>query len=248
MYKDPYTIASVQRAFQIMEVLSFQNGALSVSQLAEYIDVSQSTATRILQTLADCGWVEKSSKTNRYFLSNYSYQFTNRLVQSNAFIQKHVALAHLIAHKYHMIIDFDSLLGKNTVLLYRIAHSYERKYEFMSGQGIPAYCSSAGKAILSQLPENELSVYFKNLDMIRYQRRTITTEAALREELKKIRKAGYATSHEEYMEGLVSLSFPARDRYAQNYAFTVLTSISNRQLLFSENTIHYIRGKLQEII
>lgn len=86
MEKADYNIVSVTKALQLIDLLSRKNGQLSVQALAEKLDVSPSNVTRLLQTMRDAGFVEKSPKTNRYLLSNKFYVVTsNMLIATSAF-------------------------------------------------------------------------------------------------------------------------------------------------------------------
>ena len=246
MNQGDYTISSIKNTLQVLDLLSLHNGTLSVSQMAGIMNVSPSTITRMLQTFQECGWAEKSKVTKRYYLSNHCYAFMQRVVSSNSFIQHYLPMAHLIAQKYQFLVDFDSIYHKNTVLLTRVAPFYSQKLTYHFGEGIPAYCSSAGKAILSLYSEPELEAYFADLDVIKYQKNTYASEAAIRKALTEIKAQGYAVSNEEYQEGMISLSFPITNQFAQYYALTFVTTPANRRTLFLPETITYIKKKINE--
>ena len=97
MEKADYNIASVTKALQLIDLLSRKNGQLSVQALAEKLDVSPSNVTRLLQTMRDAGFVEKSPKTNRYLLSNKFYVVTSNMLYSNECIQKYLPVAQRVA-------------------------------------------------------------------------------------------------------------------------------------------------------
>ena len=62
MKKTDYNIASIGKALQLIDLMSRKNGQLSVQTLAEKLDVSPSNVIRLLQTMADAGFVKKSRK------------------------------------------------------------------------------------------------------------------------------------------------------------------------------------------
>jgi DNA-binding IclR family transcriptional regulator len=69
------------------------------------------------------------------------------------------------------------------------------------GKTAPAYCVSLGKAILAELPEARLNAYLAEQPLLRRTPNTITQESALRRELARIKRQGYAVDREEYMTG-----------------------------------------------
>ena len=143
MEKADYNIVSVTKALQLIDLLSRKNGQLSVQALAEKLDVSPSNVTRLLQTMRDAGFVEKSPKTNRYLLSNKFYVVTSNMLYSNECIQKYLPVAQRVAAKLNATVALNSLYGKNAVMLAR-AGGFSRTGDFSVGNMSPAYCSSAG--------------------------------------------------------------------------------------------------------
>ena len=109
MEKADYNIASVTKALQLIDLLSRKNGQLSVQALAEKLDVSPSNVTRLLQTMRDAGFVEKSPKTNRYLLSNKFYVVTSNMLYSNECIQKYLPVAQRVAAKLNATVALNSL-------------------------------------------------------------------------------------------------------------------------------------------
>lgn len=244
MKKTDYNIASVGKALQLIDLLSRKNGQLSVQTLAEKLDVSPSNVTRLLQTMADAGFVKKSGKTNRYLLSNKFYVIASNMLYSNECVQKYLPVARRVAEKLSATVTLNSLYGKSAVMLARAGSLY-RIEDFSVGNLSPAYCSSAGKVMLSTLSETQLSNYWTGLEFEQFQRNTIMDEDRLCRELEQIRKDGFATDHEERYIGLVSVSF-ALHEFAQPYAFTTIMPASRWAELTADSTIAYIRKNLRD--
>ena len=244
MEKADYNIASVTKALQLIDLLSRKNGQLSVQALAEKLDVSPSNVTRLLQTMRDAGFVEKSPKTNRYLLSNKFYVVTSNMLYSNECIQKYLPVAQRVAAKLNATVALNSLYRKNAVMLARAGGLY-RSEDFSVGNLRPAYCSSAGKVMLSTLSEQQMAAFEEGLEFEQFQSNTIMDAGRLRRELEQIKRDGYAVEREERYIGLVSVSF-ALPEFAQPYAFTTIIPASRQRELFSNETLSYIRKCLQE--
>ena len=228
MEKADYNIVSVTKALQLIDMLSRKNGQLSVQALAEKLDVSPSNVTRLLQTMRDAGFVEKSPKTNRYLLSNKFYVVTSNMLYSNECIPKYLPVAQRVAAKLNATVALNSLYGKNAVMLARAGGF-----------------SSAGKVMLSTLSEHQMAVFWEGLEFEQFQSNTIMDAARLQRELEQIKRDGYAVDREERYIGLVSVSF-ALTEFAQPYAFTTIMPASRQRELFSNETLSYIRKCLQK--
>jgi DNA-binding IclR family transcriptional regulator len=79
------------------------------------------------------------------------------------------------------------------------------------GSSNPAHCTSVGKAILAFLPEERLNEILRRIRFERFTQRTITTPEALRTEIEKTRRRGYAVDDEEFEEGLRCIAVPLLD-------------------------------------
>lgn len=236
-------IEAVRKTLRLMEILSAHNGELTVTQLAGMLDCSVSSANRFLQTLLHAGYVEKKPHTNRYMLTYRLYSLGHRLIEHNYMVQAMIPIAHAISQKYDISVNINGFSGKEPLLLFRVTRFYNKDLDFLSGQSAPAYCTSSGKAILSQFAPEQLSVYFDGISFTAYQGKTIT-EAQLRAELAQARRDGYATCTEEYVSGIFSLSFPVRDKNGSLYAFTLITTMRNRQRIMQPEVLNEIKKRL----
>ena len=63
------------------------------------------------------------------------------------------------------------------------------------------HCTSVGKAILAFLPEERITEIVRRTRFERFTHRTIATPEALRAEIEKTRRRGYAVDDEELEEG-----------------------------------------------
>jgi DNA-binding IclR family transcriptional regulator len=79
------------------------------------------------------------------------------------------------------------------------------------GASNPVYCTSVGKAILAFLPEERLADLLPRIHFERFTHRTISTPEALRVEIEKTRRRGYAVDDEELEEGLRCIAVPVLD-------------------------------------
>jgi IclR family transcriptional regulator, acetate operon repressor len=74
-----------------------------------------------------------------------------------------------------------------------------------TGRLLPAHATSVGKAMLAMLPDAELDRIYTSEDLPARTGRTIRTRTALRQELERTRKAGYASNAGESEEGVSSI-------------------------------------------
>jgi DNA-binding IclR family transcriptional regulator len=79
------------------------------------------------------------------------------------------------------------------------------------GRITPAYCTSAGQALLFDHDHEALKLLFEGTDMVARGPNTPTSLRALEKRLGEGREAGAALSSEQFESGLVAAAAPVRD-------------------------------------
>lgn len=79
------------------------------------------------------------------------------------------------------------------------------------GASNPVHCTSVGKAILAFLPEERAAEVVRRIRFERFTHRTIATPEALKVEMEKTHRRGYAVDDEELEEGLRCIAVPLLD-------------------------------------
>ena len=84
-------------------------------------------------------------------------------------------------------------------------------YRDMLGETSPLYCTGIGKAMLAHMPEEEWGDHLSS-DRPKFQPNTITDKDAIFEELRYIRRRGFAIDNTEREPGIRCVGMPVRDR------------------------------------
>jgi IclR family pca regulon transcriptional regulator len=83
------------------------------------------------------------------------------------------------------------------------------------GARLPAYAASMGRVLLASLPGAELEERLLRADLRPLTPATIWQREPLKEELRKVRRQGYAIVMDELEVGLCSIAVPIHDRSGQ---------------------------------
>jgi IclR family pca regulon transcriptional regulator len=104
-----------------------------------------------------------------------------------------------------------AVLDENDVLyVARSATSRIMSVALNTGSRLPAYCTSLGRVLLAQLPEDALAKYFSRVELKAYTAKTVVSSRRIREILEGVRQAGHAIVEEELEIGLRSIAVPVR--------------------------------------
>jgi len=110
------------------------------------------------------------------------------------------------------------------------------------GAQLEAYCTGIGKALLAQLPENELEHYLTG-NFIQLTPHTLTTPEALRADIKRVRDRGYALDNREMDEQIACVAIPL----GKSGDTMVALSISGTDMQLSPERAERMARKLRKI-
>lgn len=199
-------VKTLRKALAVLDAFASAERSLSVAEVAVRAGLTRPTAHRLVQTLLAEGYLAQDPRDGRLEPGYSVLKLAGTLLDTNRV--RLAALPHLK--------NLANTSGEraNLGILYRDQMLYLGGVEKPSlptiysrfGKTIPAYCSAIGKAILSYLPERELDDYFKSAGLERRTESTITDEAALRDDLAKCRKEGYALDREEHCIGVFCIA------------------------------------------
>nr|CTQ98433.1 Transcriptional regulator, IclR family [Kibdelosporangium sp. MJ126-NF4] len=199
--KPPYPITSVDHALHLATLLQ-QEGPLRVSDAAERLGVSPSTAHRLLAMLVYRGFAEQRAD-RRYQAGDILRPVTPSTAP--VALLRQVALPHLydLMESVRDSVNLMVLAGTETRFVATAECSQILRVGTRAGRTLPAHLSSGGKAILAAMPTDEVTALYRESDDVELPR--------LRRELALVRKRGFAINDQRTEAGLTALAVAVRD-------------------------------------
>jgi len=206
------TIARIARVLNLVGTLP---SGLTLSEISEALSLPKSTTFRMLQALGQKGMLRKDERTKLYCLGPAVLGLAaSALDQSDI---RSVAQAPLqeLAAVLNETVYVTVLYGENAIV--ELALESERRFQHLirTGKPVPLHCASAAKAIIAYHEEEKIDQLLGDKVLQRFTPRTTTDLAQLKQELRQIRKQGYAVCDEEIEPGVRALSVPVCDRTGQ---------------------------------
>lgn len=216
--KDRYLINSVLRASGILRCFLGGKTHYKISELAHQLKLDRSTTYRLLLSLERCDLVEKDKKTGEYSLGLGVFELGNAYLKQMDFIQVSKPIMAELASKVQETVHLAVL--SDTEIVYVDKVDSPRALGVMSkiGQRGPLYCTALGKTLLAFQPQEEQTRILSKIKLIPYTPRTITSKQRLLEELKSVRKQGYALDCREIEEDVECIGAPILDHQANAIA------------------------------
>lgn len=212
MDKDPnsYNVRAVERAMQILSTFDGQHGELGVSEVAQATGLHKATTHRILMTLFNGGFLERTGEGDRFRLGLRLVELGMGALRGLDFRRAAFPYMQQLVERFQEICTL-AIFDRGQMLYVEVVHS-ERSLTIAArvGRHLPAHCTASGKVLLAFLPP-EVVEPILNGSLVAYTEKTITLPDRLREELKAVRQRGYAIADEEFEVGIWAISAPIRD-------------------------------------
>ena len=205
-----YKVQALDRAFAILYLLGESDTALGLAQVASSLQLHKSTAHRFLMVLEKHRMVERTT-SGKFRLGLKLFDLGNRAIDQ--FDLRDRARPHLrrLVSETEETAHLCVLEGTHVIYMDKIEPSRTVRMITRIGASNPVHCTSVGKAILAFLPEERIAEILRRIRYERFTNRTIATAEALRAEIDKTRRRGYAVDDEELEDGLRCIAVPVLD-------------------------------------
>jgi IclR family acetate operon transcriptional repressor len=208
---DKQNIQSVDRALRLLETMAELGGECTLTELATRTRLNISTCHHLLATLVHRGFVSKSPGRRSYGLGARILYLGHACLQvdlprrAEPFIER---INRATGETVHLAVR----QGDQVVtLLKREARHAVRVDTGGLGNSDAPHATATGKAMLAWLPEDEIRRILAVRGMNAFTANTITEFPVLIEELRLVRRNGFAMDREEFQPGVVCVGAAIRD-------------------------------------
>lgn len=200
-------IKSADRLFQIVEALK-ELGGVSVTELADHLDLAPSTTHRYLKTLHRHGYVDK--KDGEYHLGLKFLDIGGYVRYSKPVRRDIKPTVKELARETDEAASFIMEHRGLGVFVYRETSESGVNTEVRIGKRSALHLSAGGKAILANLPEDRVEEILNTHGLTPKTDHSITDREELLAELEEIQQRGYALARSEHTDGVNAVGAPVR--------------------------------------
>lgn len=205
--RTPNTSATALKALRVLEAVAASSHPISVSEVAEQIDVDKSTAYRMLITLINAGYVTRDEISKRYSLSYKVVSLSRNLLAENEVSRLIRQTLSQISAATKETLHFSVLDGDEAVLVQRVKGTQLVTVDFQIGDRVPLHCTSIGKALLAFQDVRYIEQIIA-AGLPKMASNTIIEPSELRKELQRIRSEGYAIDDREFSDNMRCIAVP----------------------------------------
>lgn len=198
--------SSVVKALSILKCFTPQNLELGVSEIARLVSLPKSTVHRLLVELTESKLLEQTRIAGKYKVGPELYILGSLYLSTTDILKA----AEPVVKKLNEITEEAVIIGiletvSMTVIMKEEAR-HSLRYTNPVGTTILAHVSATGKALLSQLTEEEIDKRFPSENLQQITTYTIGTKTELKQDLENIRKTGIAIDIQGTVLGVVGIA------------------------------------------
>jgi IclR family transcriptional regulator, acetate operon repressor len=201
-------VQSVERAFELLEILASSGGTAALGELAARADLPQPTIHRLVRTLLTMGYVRQ--------LPNRHYALGPKLIRLGenaaqligAWSRPHLSeLVQRTGESANMaVLDSDM-----AVYVAQVPSPHAMRMFTEVGRRVYPHCTGVGKALLMQLPNESVLTLVKRTGMPTSTENSHSTPETLIRDLELSRSRGYAVDEGEQEVGVRCFAVPVPD-------------------------------------
>lgn len=202
---------TLAKGLLLLEAFSIQQPDWGVRELARALDMSPATVVRLLSTLQNMGYLEQTADTQRYVLGPMAMRLGNIYAYHNPFpVQAQKVFEQYVdrfAYNFYLgVLDRDEV-----IYLAALDGRGPIKIVVTPGGATGLHSTALGKVLLAYQEDTYIQrIIDKGLHA--HTPNTVTDPEQLWEQLREIRRRGYAINAGEHFEDVGAVGVPVRNK------------------------------------
>ena len=199
---------TVDRAIKILTCFDARTPGLTLTEVSRKVGLSLPTTHRLLRTLQSHDLVAWDMGSHRYGLGPGLVRLAQPILRQDGALKLAVPILEQLCNLTRETVAVWWLVGRERVCVFELISPEPIHMAHGVGQAFPLYAGAGGKALMAYLTETEVDSVLQHMDLASQAK---PEPAALKDELDRVRRDGYATSLEEIVPGAASISAALRN-------------------------------------
>lgn len=186
-------------------------GPSTFSEIASALDLPNSSAHNLLQTMVNRDYLEIDPSPRRYRLGLRLWQVAQAYLGNGDLVTAARPIMESLVADTGETVQLARLDGVENVYLAIAESPHPMKLVSEVGTRLFAHATGLGKVLLGALPPDEAAARLGSVELPRFTRNTVVDVDRIMEDLTGVRERGFATDDEEYVIGCRCIAMPVRD-------------------------------------
>jgi DNA-binding IclR family transcriptional regulator len=203
-------IQSLMRAASILDAVARQPEGISLAQLAGAVELNNSTAFHLVQTLVNLGFLTQLDD-RRYRIGSRLFTLAAGALDENAMLSAATPILERLSAETGYASHLAVRSKQEIVVIARTAATGLLQLAGHPGATRPAHATAIGKMLLAAMPPEDCKRLIAALPLPAFTPNTITDAAALTREIETVRQEGIAHDRCELDPDVRCIAMPVHD-------------------------------------
>ena len=219
-------VGSLHKGLDVLAILAAHPPGMTLTEMAAAAGLTRAGARRLLLTLVAAGFAAQDGR--RFALTPRLLGLARQWLDGTSlwtFAEPHMLV---VAAQLKESCSAAVLSDEDVVYVARVPGERIMSVALHVGARLPAYCTSMGRVLLSDLGEAELERFLHRAAISRRTEKTVTDRRELHALIVQAAVQGFAAVDEELEIGLRSIAVPIHDRSGRIIAAINVSTQSGR--------------------
>ncbi len=205
---DTRTVRSVERALDILDCFSLQQRELTLTEIAQAVELPLPTTYRLAKVLERRGWLRRNDQTGFYSLGLRVLERGTVALSGFTLREKAQEELDALAAKTSGTVLLGAIEDDQLVYVDRRDSRAPLRVVSKVGQVRAINYGILGKLLMAYMPEECVREELKANPLSKRARRAFASDEEYLGELARVRKSGYATAVDETTDGVAGVAAP----------------------------------------
>lgn len=205
------SVQTLDRTLDIIELLATSTQGMGVTEIGQQLQLHKSTVHRLLNALAQRGYIEKEPKTGLYKIGLKFIEISSLHLHQLELKTEAAPMMRRLAEMSGQVTHLAILDETDVIYIEKMDVVQSLRLYSHIGRRIPVYCSALGKVLLSGQSASRQKQILQSIDFKAFTENTIRHQDAFLSELQKTVRRGWAVDNEEHEAGIRCIAAPVKD-------------------------------------
>jgi IclR family acetate operon transcriptional repressor len=225
---DTAQVQSLTRGLSILECLARSEGGLTLTDIAQRVQLPPSTTHRLLATLERTGYVYQMGDLGHWYVGLAAFTVGSGFLASRDFVSHSHPYMRRLMEQSGETANLAILDGTEAVFVDQVQCRETMRTIVKLGSRVPLHASGVGKAIFASLPDDQIDALIRVKGLPRITENTITSPETMWASIRVIRQRGWSFDDEEHLPGTRCVASPIYDEHAEQLGAISLAGPSSR--------------------
>jgi DNA-binding IclR family transcriptional regulator len=201
-------IGSLQKGLDVFDMFSRDRSIVTVGEIAKHLGLHKSSASRIAATLVALGYLRPAARSSGFQLGGKLARLGSLSVRDTSLTSVAEPFMLELVEKTGETCHLGVLEGAEAVTVGLVEGSFSLRLHSWVGKRSPAHLTAMGKVLLAGLSDRALDLLYPDEELEAPTPYSLSTKAALKSQLAKLKSVGHALDNEELEIGLRCVAAP----------------------------------------